>query len=92
MTATSSEAPTKPKVQKTNRVRMKRATIYCSCEITREIRDYVIRSGMVLIPKRGEYDNLLLALRALTRSKPDHFPRSSISIIESHYDRPLWTD
>jgi len=79
------EAPTKPKVQKTNRIRMKRATIYCSCEITREIRDYVIRAQMILIPKKDQYQDLLIRLRELTKSKPDHFPSSSINIINSSY-------
>ncbi len=71
----------KPKVQKTNRIRLKNATIYTSCEIVRECREHLMRNQMILIPLKGHYDDLIGKLRSFARSKPDHFPESSRLII-----------
>lgn len=72
----------KPKIQKTNRIRLKNATIYCSCDIVREVRSRVLRSGQILIPLKGEYLGLVQDLRDLTVKYPHHFPESSKLIIQ----------
>ena len=73
----------KNKIQKTNRIRLKNATIYTSCEVVRNVRSHLLRSGMILIPLKGQYDDLMVDLRKLVNEKPDHFPESSKIIIQS---------
>lgn len=67
------------KIQKTNRIRLKNTTIYCSCDIVREIRQYVERLHQVLAPKRGKTDELFyqLCVLANTPKWKDHFPNST---------------
>lgn len=72
------------KIQKTNRIRLKNATIYTSCEVVREVREHLLRSGMILIPLKGEYNALLTQLKGLVKTKPEHFPYSSRIFIEEY--------
>lgn len=72
----------KVKVMKTNRIRLHNATIYCSCEIISRVKEHLVRMEQnIHAPAKGQYWPLLTELRTLTRSKPNHFPKSSIDII-----------
>ena len=74
----------KTKIQKTNRIRLKNATIYCSCDVIREIRAYVLRAQQILIPKKGDYLTLVTYLKQMSVSPKwaDHFPQSTKNILE----------
>lgn len=69
------------KIQKTNRILLKHTVIYCSCEIVRDVKEFVIRVNQKLAPKKGELEPLIERLRILIKTKPDHFPHSSRILI-----------
>lgn len=73
----------KQTIQKTNRIRLKYATIYCSSTVAREVREYVTRLNQVMVPLKGSYDDLIAALERQIKIRPTHFPESSRLIIQS---------
>lgn len=71
------------KIQTTNRIRIKNATIYASCDAVREIKHHLTRCNQVLVPNKGSLPHLMEDLRAMMSSHKweNHFPKSSIAIV-----------
>lgn len=76
----------KAKIPTTCRVRGKSFTLYISSAISSEIKEMVVRGHMnILIPRKGEYDTLMLYLQKRSMEKPDHFMRGSREILARGY-------
>jgi hypothetical protein len=76
----------KEKIPTTCRVRGKSFTLYVSSMISSEIKDFVVRGHMnILIPRKGEYNDLMLYLQKRAKEKPDHFMRGSRDILSRGY-------
>ena len=75
-------------MQKTNRIRLKNATIYASHDAVGEIRSHLQRLNQILVPVKGHYEDLLQDLKKMVQSPEwkDHFPKSSRVIILSKTD------
>lgn len=65
------------KIQKTNRIRLRNMTIYCSYKIVQEVRHHCERLNQVLVPKKGEMEELIHDLAKLAKKMPDQFPNTS---------------
>lgn len=82
-TSASSSTSPKTKIQKTNRIRLRNATIYASCDAVREVRQHLTRLNQILVPNKGAYYDLLADLNKMVKSAKwrDHFPESSRIIV-----------
>ena len=76
---------TKTKIHKTSRVYIRNgALIYCSGEIIRELGDLIVKMEQKFAPRKGCMDELMDRLRelALNPRLKDHFPNSSLALIQ----------
>lgn len=71
------------KINTTNRIRIRNATIYVSSTIVGELKDHLVRLNQVMACKRDEYDEFIEKLKGLAETKPQHFLPSSRDILQS---------
>lgn len=71
----------KTKIAATNRILVGGTTIYCSCDVIREVKPFIMRIEQKYAVLKGCTNDLLKALYEQVRERPDHFPTSSKVII-----------
>lgn len=80
-----SNTTSKPKIQKTNRILIRKGTIYCSSKIAGDdtLRKMLTRLEQKLVPLKGEGYRVEDRLRELAQKHPDHFPYSAHALLDT---------